>query len=243
MKKTTYTIGAVIILVLAAFSFVFTGSLGGCQALQGESFGSYDGTNIRYEQNSDFVNYIAAYSDYYKNNGINITEENQYYVFKLAFETTVKQLATEKAVEKSHYQGSDFQVNTALRNQFLDKNGSFDKKRYNQTDKTHLESMMQQIKENITRTQYNKDNFGGESFGDFTLYGLKTNENEIAFVKDMNKTLRSFNLASFKMSDYPDSEKIAYAKENIQKFKKYDMDVLTFNSKQEALSTLEKIKK
>ena len=59
----------------------------------------------------------------------------------------------------------------------------------------------------------------------------------------MNKTLRSFNLASFKMSDYPDSEKIAYAKENIQKFKKYDMDVLTFNSKNEALSTLEKIKK
>ena len=32
MKKATYTIGAVIILVLAAFSFVFTGSLGGCQA-------------------------------------------------------------------------------------------------------------------------------------------------------------------------------------------------------------------
>ncbi len=243
MKKATYTIGAVIILVLAAFSFVFTGSLGGCQALQGESFGSYDGTNIRYEQNSDFVNYIAAYSDYYKNNGINITEENQYYVFKLAFETTVKQLATEKAVKKSHYQSSDFQVNMALKNQFLDKNGSFDKKRYNQTDKMHLESMMQQIKENITRTQYNKDNFGGESFGDFTLYGLKTNENEIAFVKEMNKTLRSFNLASFKMSDYPDSEKIAYAKENIQKFKKYDMDVLTFNSKNEALSTLEKIRK
>ena len=153
MKKATYTIGAVIILVLAAFSFVFTGSLGGCQALQGESFGSYDGTNIRYEQNSDFVNYIAAYSDYYKNNGINITEENQYYVFKLAFETTVKQLATEKAVKKSHYQSSDFQVNMALKNQFLDKNGSFDKKRYNQTDKMHLESMMQQIKENITRTQ------------------------------------------------------------------------------------------
>ena len=70
----------------------------------------------------------------------------------------------------------------ALKNQFLDKNGSFDKKRYNQTDKMHLESMMQQIKDIITRTQYNKDNFGGESFGDFTLDGQKQTKMQIKFI-------------------------------------------------------------
>ncbi len=245
MKKATYTIGAVIILILAAFSFVFTGSLGGCQSLKGQSFGSYDGTNIRYEQNSDFVNYISMYDEYFKSQGRTIQKQDQYYIFQMAFNSTVYQLATKKAVEKTNYIVPDEAVNRFIRAQFT-QNGTFNAKEYNQTidrNPSTIQTLIKNYKKDAIGNKFNEDNFGGAALGEENMFGLKTSNDEIAFLKEINKNLRDFNLASFKMSDYPDSEKVSYAKENIQKFMKFDLDSLTYSTKKEAETALNKINK
>lgn len=245
MKKAGYTIGAVIILILAAFSFVFTGSLGGCQIFQGKSFGSYDGVNIKYEQNSDFVNYVANYYEYFESQGYKIQPQDEFYIFQNAFNETVKQIAINKSVEKSDYQVPENTVNRVLRNYFT-KNGEFDAKEYNQTVQSNpqiIQNLISDIKKSGIINRYREDTFGGIKLGESVLYGLKTSDNEIEFLNQMNKNLRTFNVATFKMSDYPNSEKESYAKENIQKFMKYDLDALTFDSKSKAEEVVSKINK
>lgn len=57
----------------------------------------------------------------------------------------------------------------------------------------------------------------------------------------MNDNQRAFNSAAFNMNDYPDSEKIAYGKENIKKFVKYDLSVINCADKAKAASLLKRL--
>ena len=57
----------------------------------------------------------------------------------------------------------------------------------------------------------------------------------------MGNGQRSFNMAVFNMSDYPDSEKVAFGKANSQKFVKYDFSVITVSDKAKAASLLKRI--
>ena len=55
MKRGFYTIGSLIILLIAAFIFVLVPIFsGGRTGTRLPPFGSYDGTEIRYEQSSDY---------------------------------------------------------------------------------------------------------------------------------------------------------------------------------------------
>ena len=59
--------------------------------------------------------------------------------------------------------------------------------------------------------------------GKETLYGLKVSSKEFDFYNTMNKNNRGFNMATFDMTKYPNSEKVAYGKNNSEKFVKYDL--------------------
>lgn len=246
MKRSVYTIGSLIILLIAAFIFVLVPIFqGGRTGNRLPVFGKYDGTEIRYEQNSDFYNYVAQYADYFKNQGIEIKDSNQIYLFNYAFNATVTELAYKKAVAKSGYKVPETAINRAVKPYFTDETGNFSQKFYNtslNSNPDRIASLRKQIASTLTTSRYAEDSFGGQTaLGDETLYGLKNSAAEADFIHKMGNGQRSFNMAVFNMSDYPDSEKVAFGKANSQKFVKYDFSVITVSDKAKAASLLKRI--
>lgn len=246
MKKGVYTIGSLIILLIAALIFVLVPIFqGGRMGKSLPSFGKYDGTEIRYEQDTNYYNYVARYAEYYKNNGIEINESNQIYLFSYAFNATVTDLAYKKAVAKSGYKVPATAVNRAIKPYFADEKGVFSQKIYNTSvnnNPDRVAALRQDIESSLTSNRYAEDSFGGQTaFGKTTLYGLKVSNAEVGFIQKLGNDQRTFNLASFNMSDYPDSEKVAYGKANSDKFVKYDFSIITVADKSKASSLLKRI--
>lgn len=244
MKRGVYTIGSLIILLIAAFIFVlvpiFAGGRGGSKL---PPFGSYDGTEIRYEQGSDFANYVANYADYFKNQGIEIDNSNYYYIFNYAFNSTVTQLAYTKAVQKSDWTVPQTAVNRAMMPYFTDETGKYSSRMYKLADPQAVSDMKKSFESSLTTARFTEDSFGNTTaFGEETLYGLKNPEAETSFLQNLNNKKRSFNLAVFNMNDYPDSEKAAYGKDNAEKFIQYDFSVITCADKSKAQSVANSIK-
>ena len=246
MKRSVYTIGSLIILLIAAFIFVLVPIFqGGKMGKRLPVFGKYDGTEIRYEQDTDFYNYVARYAEYYKNQGIEIKDSAQFYLFNYAFNATVTELAYKKAVAKAGYKVPETAINRAIKPYFVDENGNFSQKLYNisvSNNSDSVASLRNQIASTLTTSRYAEDSFGGQTaLGNGTLYGLKTSTAEADFIHKMGNGQRSFNMAVFNMSDYPDSEKIAFGKANAEKFVKYDFSVITVSDKAKAASILKRI--
>lgn len=246
MKKGVYTIGSLIILLIAALIFVLVPIFqGGRMGKRLPSFGKYDGTEIRYEQDTNYYNYVARYAEYYKNNGIEINESNQIYLFSYAFNATVTDLAYKKAVAKAGYKVPATAVNRAIKPYFSDEKGVFSQKIYNTSvnnNPDRVAALRQDIESTLTSNRYAEDSFGGQTaFGKTTLYGLKVSNEEVDFIQKIGNDQRTFNLASFNMSDYPDSEKVAYGKANSDKFVKYDFSIITVADKSKASSLSKRI--
>ena len=246
MKRSVYTIGSLIILLIAAFIFVLVPIFqGGKTGKRLPAFGKYDGTEIRYEQDTDFFNYVARYAEYYKNQGIETKDSMQFYLFNYAFNATVTELAYKKAVAKAGYKVPETAVNRAVKPYFTDEKGNFSQKNYNiylTNNPDNLAALRKQLASTLTTGRYAEDSFGGQTaLGDGTLYGLKTSGAEAKFIQEMGNSQRSFNMAVFNMSEYPDTEKAAYGKANSQKFVKYDFSVITVSDKAKAASILKRI--
>lgn len=243
MKRSVYTIGSLIILLIAAGIFVlvpiFSAGMGRKRI---PAFGKYDGTEIRYEQGTDFANSVANIAENFKNMGRNVENEDYYYIFEYAFNNTVLRLAAEKAVAKSGYTVPSTAVNRAMRPYFTDENGKYSQRVYKQADPQRVADLRKSFEDTLFSGRYRADLFGsGETMGKIPLYGLKASESEINFIRKMNDNQRAFNSAAFNMNDYPDSEKIAYGKENIKKFVKYDLSVINCADKAKAASLLKRL--
>lgn len=102
MKRSVYTIGSLIILLIAAGIFVlvpiFSAGMGHKRL---PAFGKYDGTEIRYEQGTDFANYVANIAENFKNSGREINDSNYDYIFEYAFNAAVSKLAAKKRLQKA----------------------------------------------------------------------------------------------------------------------------------------------
>ncbi len=246
MKRSVYTIGSLLILLIAAFIFVLVPIFSGGRAQKRlPAFGKYDGTEIRYEQNSDFANYVARYADYYKNQGLEINNSNYYYIFNYAFNTTVSQLAYRNAVKKSGYTVPKTAVNRALMTYFTDEKGAYSSKLYKKAvndNPAGVEDLRKDIIGTLTTQRYAEDSFGGQTpLGKETLYGLKASTAEAEFISKLGENQKSLNLAVFNMDEFPQTEKVAYGKANAEKFVKYDFSVITVSDKSKAESVAKRI--
>ena len=99
MKRSVYTIGSLIILLIAAGIFVlvpiFSAGMGHKRL---PAFGKYDGTEIRYEQGTDFANYVANIAENFKNSGREINDSNYDYIFEYAFNIFCHSMCKELAI-------------------------------------------------------------------------------------------------------------------------------------------------
>ncbi len=244
MKRSVYTIGSLVILLIAAFIFVLVPIFaGGTKKTMYPPFGKYDGVEISYEPGSDFERNVANYADNFKNRNGAMDNQTMYSIYYYAFNSTVMQMAFKKAVSKTGYIVPDTLVNRAMMPYFSDEKGNYSSKLYKLADPEKVAELRKDFEASFFNQRFYDDNFGSnsDSIGEQNLYGLKTAKAELEFIQNMNKNQRSFNMASFDMKNYPDTEKAAYGKANSEKFNTYNLSVITVSDKSKAESIAKKI--
>ena len=246
MKKgVLYTFGASIILIICFIAFVLPSSLSRtAQQEEGLVFGKYNGKKISYEYGSDFTNFLSQYAQLYRNQGIEISSSNQYTIYNYAFNSTVVKYAQEAALKKAGYEVPQSSINNQLKNYFKDSDGKISVKTYKQTDSSYLESLTDSIKQSLYTGRYYDDYYGStDTFGGKKLFGLKSTESEINFIKNFGKEKRAFNMVVFNTSNYPEDEQVKFGKANSDKFVKYDLSVITVEKKEIAEKIISRIEK
>ena len=243
MKNKLLWIGSVIILILSVFSFIVFGV--GTEiftALFGKNlpaFGSYDGKPIKYEQGTYFANTVAQYVE---NNGKSSNASTYYTAFRYAFNQTVFTMMVEDAVEKSGYKVPESAEDRIMISYFSDENG-YSKKLYSQASDSYKTSLRKEISESLFRSRYMEDLFGSsEAVGNETLYGLKVSDKEKNFLADTIKESRAFNLVSFAIDDLPEDEIQKFGEAHTDLFQKYDLSVLSFDTKEDAEAALKQLR-
>ena len=103
-KNTAYTIGAVIVLLICAFCFVALPAITSSPS-QGSIpvFGSYNGREIKYEQDSDLFSVIAQDMKIYEYQNVQITPKIHKSTFQEAFQTIALKYAYEDFVSSTGY--------------------------------------------------------------------------------------------------------------------------------------------
>ena len=127
-KNTAYTLGSLIILLICAFCFVILPAFTGSSDRQQEkmpAFGKYNGREIKYEQGTDFYNFVSEYGQMFQSYGQQMDSSTYYYIFNYAFKSTVTKYAYEDAVNKSGYVVPKSAVTRKLIPYFSDENGKY----------------------------------------------------------------------------------------------------------------------
>ena len=239
-KNTVYTLGSLIILLICAFCFVVLPAVEGRTSRQQESnapvFGKYNGKEIKYEQGTDFADFVSQYGQMYQMYGQQLDQSAYYQIFNQAFTSTVLKYAYTEAVEKSGYKVPKSAVSREMVPYFSDENGNYSSKLYKQaSDETKLE-IKNSLESSLFANRFYSDNFGSSSevLVYDQLYGLKVSDAEEKFFKAANLNWRGFDAATFSLSDFPLEEKLAYARKNEAKFNQYNLQVITVEDKSTA---------
>ena len=246
-KNTVYTLGSLVILLICAFCFVVLPAVEGRTSRQqgGDTpvFGKYDGKEIKYEQGTEFANFVSQYGQMYQMYGQQLDQTTYYQIFNQAFKSTVMNYAYSDAVKKSGYEAPDSAVTREILPYFQDEKGNYSSKLYKQASESVKQELHDSAKASIIASRFANDNFASdnEKVGLTPLYGLKNTEAEKKFIADMNKEQRGFKMAAFSKSDYPLDEKLKFANQNTALFNKYDMSVITVEEKSKAESIAKRI--
>jgi hypothetical protein len=111
-------------------------------------------------------------------------------------------------------------------------NGRFSAARYRAMDNSTRMSLRRQVQENAAVDMYISD-----------VTGVKSSSSEASFISSMASPRRSFDVAIFPLSSYPDSELINYATANPEFFKIIHLSRITvYTSEREARQLQESIR-
>ena len=119
------------------------------------------------------------------------------------------------------------------------------------------EELKEEIETMLTWKRFSNDVFGGEKefgdyiaclsnyqmafyfnttekLGDYTLYGIKSSENESAFLASLGEEKRAFDAVAFDKSSYPEEEVRKFAAENSDLFDTFSLSVITVQEESQA---------
>jgi hypothetical protein len=271
MKRTLLYVGSVFILILSAVTFIFVPAmLHG--APKGLVFGKYDGKKIELTQGSEFATSVANFGDLYKNQGQSLNDSAYFYIYNFAFNATVSYLAGKDAVKASGYEPTATSISRAMLPYFSDENGNYSAKLYNRTSEATRNTIKKDLENKLAWTRYYEDVFGTDAlktdgyfegltclqyYGNYvqllqiegtgklgknSFFGLKTSDAETEFLANLGTAKRSFDLAAWDKTNYPDQEVIMYGVDHYDLFNKHDLSVISLDDKAQAEKILGQIK-
>ena len=239
-RNNVLWIGAVFILILSVVTFVYVPTsrrtFGGHSNI---TFGEWNGKPIEYVQDSFFVRQIQAISAQMEQQGQQVNQFSNFQIMKQAFDSTVIRYAILDDLKKVGYKVPESFVNKALVSYYLDENGKYSNKIFNDTPETTRALHRTSTSEEMTVTRYIEDMFGDRS----GVYGLKAGAKEIDLIKTMSGPQRSFDYVSFSTDGYPITEVVAYGQANAGLFAKHDLSVITVDTEAAAKKVADSLAK
>ncbi|MCL2244372.1 MAG: SurA N-terminal domain-containing protein [Treponema sp.] len=230
-------IGSVIILVLVVVTFVGGDLLSGGGFRRGASsemtFGYYDKVPIAWVPGNYFAQYYEQILRYYR--GSIDVNDYQYgiSIWRQAYEGAAVHTAILQEMKRSNYFVPEKTVdrNVAQLSQFQE-NGRFSSALYRSMSESERLILWRQVQDEIIKNQYYSD-----------LFSLQISGSEAEFFGKMSASMRSFDLVSFSVDDFPDSEYAAYARQNSDHFRNIHLSRISVSSSErEARRILDSIK-
>lgn len=225
-KKILISAGSIIILVLAAISFIFIPAMVQGGGSEIPPLGYYNKKPIEYKQGTYFTSLVQFYSEQVGSENL----QSAYFdIFNTAFNGAVLNEAFTQAVDATGYVVPTALLDRNMIPYFYDENGVYSKKLFNEaSDSTKIE-LRNSLENSLVYQRYTDDLFGSasEKIGDYAMYGLKTPSTEIAFIDSMGENQRTFQVVSFDMTNYPAEEAITWGQNNADLFTQYDLSVIS----------------
>ena len=247
MKKGLYSIGGIIILLIAAFIFVLVPALsGGVGENRLPAYGSYNGVPIKFEEGTEFHTLAMQAVQRMEQQGYSFSAEYASFFYSMAFSQAFNQVCGPMALRdmtaQSGWIAPDSAIDRALINQYYSESGEFSQALYNATSDDAKRKNQEQVVNALDAGRSYEDLFGSfASVKDAKLYGLKTSSAELEFIRKMGTEVREFEYAAFSMNTLPDEEIKGFAQKNADKFTKYDLSVITVNDEAKAKDVLKRI--
>lgn len=238
-KKNFMFAGAVFILILSIFAFVYIPMEGGRSSGNSVVFGKWNGKPIEYVQDSYFVRQMQQISEQMQSQGQEINKFSYYQIMQAAFNSSVVRLAILEQTDKAGYKVPQSLVDAQLIPFYVDSTGKYSAKIFADTPEATRTSRRNTMTEDMTAQRYIEDTFGTRD----QVYGLKTSSKEIELLKLMSSPERSFTYASFSTSAYPDTEVVVYGQANAAKFVKHDLSIITVDNEATAKKVLASLAK
>ena len=240
-KSVSTSIGGVIILILSIISFIFLPTMvqsGG----RATTLGSWGGVSIQNTENSEFTNQYRNLAGYAESQNLIPSDEfsrTSFYhsLAKVAFDSSVIDVAMTSELEKAGYAPSEFLVNKELVKYYLDENEMYSETKFQNTPANTRLSYKKAVEHSMISRRYVEDVFGDGKKG-----GMKVSASEIAFIEDMAKKVREFKYTTFSFDDYPKEEIKKYGMEKKELYMTYDFSLLSYENEEDAKNVLTSLK-
>jgi len=230
-------IGSVVILVLVTVTFIggdiLSGRSGGNVA--DLTFGFYDKEPITWIPGNMFAQNREQAMRFYQSQGMDMDNFGvQAQIWRQSYEATVVHTAILQMMKRSNYSIPEKAVDRQVAQlpQFQD-NGRFSSALYNQLSESARLAIWRQVQDELIKMNY---------FNDY-LYGLLVPSAEADFFGRMSSVMRSFELVSFPVDAFPETEYLTYARQNANLFRTIHLSKITINTNErEARRVLDSIK-
>jgi len=214
-------IGTLVVLLLIVISFVLVPALapGAGSGSASLNFGTYDGIPIDYIPG----NYFSEQRDYFNEQfqSLGQAQDEQYaalQIWRAAFESTVIQTAALQELKELSYSVPAKLVDQRMTGYFME-NGRFSAALYRAMPEADRITLRNNLYDQIAMERYMDD-----------VLSLHISSKEKDFILSMASPERSFDLVSFSVLDYPDSEVSAYIRDNPDTFKSIHLSKISIGS-------------
>ena len=240
-NKVSTSIGGVIILILSVISFIFLPTMvqsGG----RATTLGKWGRISIQNTEDSEFTNQYRKLAGYAESQNLIPSDEfsrNSFYhsLAKVAFDSSVIDIAIADELRKCGYSPSDFLVNKELVKYYLDENEMYSETKFQATSANAKLSYKKAVEHSMITRRYVEDLFGDGKKG-----GMKMSTSETAFIEDMAKKVRDFKYVSFDFDSYPKEKIKEYGMEKAELYVTYDFSLLSYENEEEAKNVLTSLK-
>ncbi len=185
-------------------------------------FGSYNGQEIAYTPGNYFSQEKDIIAQNLQSQKTNASPQIlAYQIWRTAFQQTAIHVAIMQAAKQSGMHITDQRIDEQLtKTGPYIVNGKFSADQYNQTSSSQRFQTRNLFREELIDQQYRAD----------VIQGEKISKDATQFLANMASPERKFRYVSFSLSDFPQSQVVAYGKENSKLFRSIKLSRITIKS-------------